>query len=100
MPFCIPLDETSKFVTFYRLVSNINYGSKIKFWQKIFLPYFGPIFCSVILNDTEKLAKINVDLFSTTEFVYLICSNDVCTINSLDVVIVNCDDRVLFCFRH
>lgn len=55
---------------------------------KDFLTYnCGPIFCDVILNDVEKLAKIDVDLFSITKFVYLIFSNGVCTINSLDVVI-------------
>lgn len=36
LPFCIPLNEASRILTFYQLVSIINYGFKIKFWQKIF----------------------------------------------------------------
>ena len=77
------LNEASRFLIFYCLVSNINYGFKINFWQKIVLPNFGPVFCAVALNDMEKLAKINVALFSITKCMYLIYSNDSCTITSL-----------------
>ena len=66
------LNEASRFLIFYYLVSNINYGFKINFWQEIVSPSFGSVFCAVVLNDMEKLAKINVVLFSITKFMYLI----------------------------
>lgn len=36
----------------------------------------------------ESLAKINIDLFNITKFAYLICSNEVCTNNSLAVMLL------------
>lgn len=35
----------------------------------------------------ERLAKINKDLFNITKLAYLICSNDVCTNNSLAIML-------------
>lgn len=36
----------------------------------------------------DSLAKINIDLFNITKFAYLICSNEVCTNNSLAVMLL------------
>ena len=50
------LIKASRFLNIYHLVSNIYYGLKITFGQKIFFTCdFGPIFCDVMLGDMEEI---------------------------------------------